>query len=121
MLASRPLEEKTQRSAVAEPDAGRARTTGFPASVQELAAVEKKPSAATSRSTLAPGADTPAVVGSTTTMSRPSAEGEDDVSEMTSSFVEGATMTTETWLDAELSGLRIWMGRVPEAAMSAGL
>src|SRR6266852_2383292 len=85
MLASRPLAEKRHMSAAASPAAGRGRGTGFPASEQELVAVEKTPSAATFRSTSAVGRETPAVVGSTTTMSFVEAEGAALASEMTSS------------------------------------
>jgi hypothetical protein len=68
MLVSRPLAEKRQISAAVRPEAGRCNETGFPASEQELVAVEKAPSAATLRSTSALGTETPAVVGSTTMM-----------------------------------------------------
>src|SRR5260370_39629306 len=69
MLASRPLAEKRQMSATATPVAGRCKATGFPASEQELLAVENAPRAATFRSTSALGRETPAVEGATTTMS----------------------------------------------------
>src|SRR5258706_15273250 len=68
MLVSRPLAEKRQMSAAVAPVEGRCRGTGFPASEQELLAVEKAPRAATFRSTSAFGRETPAGVGSTTMM-----------------------------------------------------
>src|SRR5216683_905446 len=49
--------------------AGRSNVTGFPASEHELFVVENAPSAATFKSRSLPGTETPAVVGSTTTMS----------------------------------------------------
>src|SRR5258707_8566603 len=68
------LAEKRQMSATATPVAGRCKATGFPASEQELLAVEKAPRAATFRSTSALGRETPAVEGATTTMSLDVAE-----------------------------------------------
>src|SRR5258707_15384287 len=69
MLASRPLAEKRQMSATATPVAARCKATGFPASEQELLAVENAPRAATFRSTSALGRETPAGGGAATTMS----------------------------------------------------
>src|SRR6266478_4736011 len=105
MLASRPLAEKRQRSAAASPVAGRRKATGFPASEQELLAMEKAPSAA--------------VVGSTRTMSFVVAEGAALVREMISSEGLGAATTRETLLEVELSGLRTWTKRLPGAETSA--
>jgi hypothetical protein len=75
MLVSRPLSEKRQMSGVAVLLDGRYSFTGFPPNVHELFATEKIPRAATFKSTSFPGTDTPAVVGSTTTMSLPVAVG----------------------------------------------
>src|SRR6266849_10418576 len=121
MLASRPLAEKRQRSAAASPVAGRCKATGFPASEQELLAVEKTPSAATFRSTSALGREAPAVVGSTTTMSFVVAEGAALVSEMISSEALGAATIRGTLLEVELSGLRTWTERLPGAETSAAV
>src|SRR5579859_2035115 len=107
MLVSRPLAENRQISAAAKPEAGRTSAMGFPASEQEFAEVEKTPSAATLRSTSAPGCETPAVVGSTTTMSLPVAEDAPLVSGMISSATFGAATTRKTLLDVVLFGLRI--------------
>src|SRR5579872_6602409 len=76
MLVSNPLSEKTQTSNVVLPLAGRCRGIGLPESAQELFVTENMPSAATLMSTSLPCALTPAVVGSTTTMSLPVAVGE---------------------------------------------
>src|SRR6266851_4441545 len=113
--------EKRHMSAAASPAAGRGRGTGFPASEQELVAVEKTPSAATLRSTSALGRETPAVVGSTTTMSFVEAEGAALVSEMTSSEALRAATIRETLLEVVLSGLRIWTERLPGVETSAAM
>src|SRR6266404_1700162 len=118
MPVSRPLGEKRQMSAAATPVAVRCKGTGFPASEQELLAVEKAPRAATFKSTSAFGNETPAVVESTTMMSLPVAEGAAAVSEITSSEGFGAMTARETLLDVELSGLRIWTERLPGAKTS---
>src|SRR5216684_2900234 len=97
MLASRPLAEKRQRSAAASPVAGRCKATGFPASEQELLAVEKTPSAATLRSTSAL------------------------VREMISSEGLGAVIIRERLLEVVLSGLRTWTERLPGAETSAAM
>ena len=76
MLVSSPLSENTQRSKVELPLAGLGSATGLPESEQELFARENMPSAATLMSTSLPCALTPAVVGSTTIMSLPVADGE---------------------------------------------
>src|SRR5258706_7239398 len=121
MLVSRPLAEKRQMSAAVAPVEGRCRGTGFPASEQELLAVEKAPRAATFRSTSAFGRETPAVVGSTTMMFLAVAAGVAAVSEIISSEVFGAMTLRETLLDVELSGLRIWTERLPGAERSAAV
>src|SRR5258707_15268144 len=121
MLVSRPLAEKRQMSAAVAPVEGRCRGTGFPASEQELLAVEKAPRAATFRSTSAFGRETPAVVGSTTMMFLAVAAGVAAVSEIISSEVFGAMTGRETLLDVELSGLRIWTERLPAAERSAAV
>src|ERR1700719_1426285 len=121
MLVSRPLAEKRQISAAANPVAGRCSGTGFPASEQELAAVENAPKAATFRSTSALGRETPAVVGSTTTMSLPVAADVAPVSGITSSEAFSATTTRETLLDVVLSGLRTCTERLPGFETSAAV
>src|SRR6266403_1695649 len=90
MLVSSPLAEKRQMSAAATPLEGRSKSTGFPASEQELVIVEKAPRAATFKSTPAFGKETPSVVGSTTMMSLPLADGAALVSVMSSSDTLGA-------------------------------
>jgi hypothetical protein len=108
-------------SAAASPVAGRGKDTGFPASEQELLAVEKTPRAATSRSTSAFGRETPAVVGSTTMMSLPTAVGAAAVREIVSSEAFGTITPRETLLDVDVSGLRTWTERLPAAARSRRL
>ena len=103
---SRPLSENRQTSAVAMPLPGRCRSTGFPVSEHELFVVEKFPSAARFKSTSLPGTDTPAVVGSTTTMSFAIAEGTLPVSRMLSSELFGGATTSETAFDLALFGFR---------------
>src|SRR5712664_19758 len=120
MLVSRPPAENRQTSVAAVPLAGRCNSTGFPASEQELLVTENAPSAATFRSTSAPGTDTPAVVGSTTTMSFPATSGAPLVSEITSSEGFGGTTISETLLEVLLSGLRTCTATLPATATSAG-
>src|SRR6266852_1381122 len=115
MLVSRPLAEKMQRSKVETPDAGRANRAGLPASVQELFTVEKIPRAATFRSTSAPGCETPAVAGSTTTMSFPLASGVAGVKAIASSAPPGAATTIATLFDGVPSGFRNCTDRFPAA------
>src|SRR5260370_25026565 len=115
MLVSRPVAEKRQMSAAATPLAGRCNGTGFPASEQELVAVEKTPRAATLRSTSAFGRETPAVVGSTTMMSWAVAEGAPLVREMIASAVVGAITMKETLLEAVPSRFLTLTQRVPGA------
>ena len=93
-------------SAVAPPLAGRCSCTGFPVSEQELFVVEKLPSAARFRSTSFPGTETPAVVGSTTTMSFAVAAGAAFVRAITSSDTFGGATTSETLFDFVPFGLR---------------
>src|SRR5579859_359360 len=119
MLVSSPLAEKRHMSAAASPVEGRRRATGFPASVQELEAAEKTPSAATFKSTSALGRDMPAVVGSTTMMSWEPVEGAALVREITSSEALGATTIKETLLEVLPSGLRSCTDRFPGTATSA--
>src|ERR1700686_2855239 len=119
MLVSRPLAEKRQMSAAASPLAGRCSGTGFPASEQELVAVENTPRAATFKSTSALGTETPAVVGSTTIMSFAIAEGAAPVSEITSSEALGATTIRRTLFEVVLFGLRICTERLPGIETSA--
>ena len=66
------------------------------------------------------GLETPAVVGSTTTMSWATADWEPLVSGMGVSEIFCATVMRETMFDVELSGLRTWTGMLPIAATSAG-
>src|SRR5260370_41527418 len=106
MLVSRPLAEKRQMSAAATPVAGRCNGTGFPASEQELVAVEKTPRAATLRSTSAFGRETPAVVGSTTMMSWAVAEGAPLVREMIGSAGLGAIWQREKLVEGGPDGVR---------------
>src|SRR5260370_38836870 len=93
---------------------------GFPASVHVLVAVAKFPSAASFKSGLAPGTETPAVVGSTTTMSFAVAALATLVSAIDSSEAFGGATTRLTALDFELSGFCICTLTVPAAATSAG-
>src|SRR5712664_41163 len=104
MLVSKPLCEKTQMSAVEVPLAGRGNGIALPPSVQELFVVENAPSAATSRSKSFPGTETPAVVGSTTTVSLPLAAGAALLSAITSSELFGAASTSNTAFDFLPSG-----------------
>src|SRR5579884_300610 len=101
---SSPLSEKMHMSTVAVPLAGRVIGIGFPAKVQLLFTVEKIPSAPTFRSTDAPGASTPAVVGSTTVMSTPSASGAELVRLIAASDAFGAATTSGTLFDFDPSG-----------------
>src|SRR2546423_6320827 len=121
MLVSRPPSEKRQTSAVEVPLSGRDKETGLPASVQELFSVENRPRAATFRSRSPPGTDTPAVVGSTTTMSFPVAAGAPAVNAITSSEEFGAMTTSATAFEVLASGLRICTETLPIAATSAGV
>src|ERR1700737_5054729 len=121
MLVSRPPAEKRQTSVAVTPVAGRCNGTGFPASQQELVAVEKAPRAATLRSTSEFGRETPGVVGCTTMMSLPVAEGAALVSEISSSEMLGAATMRETPLEVVLSGLRSWTKRLPGTDTSAAV
>src|SRR2546423_7003094 len=106
MPLSSPLAEKTQMSAVAVPLAGRCSTTRFPAKEQEFVTVEKAPNAATFRSTSAPETDTPAVVGSTTTIVFPVTSGAVLVKKMVSSEAFGAITTSDAAFDVAPFGFR---------------
>src|SRR5260370_22783878 len=110
MLASRPLAEKRQMSATATPVAGRCKATGFPASEQELLAVENAPRAATFRSTSALGRETPAGEGATTTMSLDVAGGGGLVREMISSDGLGAATVGGTRVEGVWAGVPKWAG-----------
>ena len=107
MLVSRPLSENMQMSAFAVPLDGRCSAIGLPPSVQELLTVENGPIAARFRSTSSSGSETPAVVGSTTTMSCAVAVGAPLVSEITSSETFGAATTSETPFELVPSGFCI--------------
>src|SRR5258706_7319122 len=118
MLVSRPLAEKRQMSAAVAPVEGRCRGTGFPASEQELLAVEKAPRAATFRSTSAFGRETPAVVGSTTMMflavAAGVAAGREDISfEVFRGVARGGKQ-----LDVGVFGIRVWTERMAAAGQS---
>src|SRR5881275_2527194 len=104
MLVSRPACEKRQISVVIAPLSGRVSTTGFPASEQVFVAAEKFPTAAILRSTEAPGKETPAAVGSTTTMSFPAADGAVLVSAILSLLVFAAATTSVTAFERDPSG-----------------
>src|ERR1700730_4225862 len=121
MLASSPLCEKRQTSAVATPLCGRVSITGLPPSVQELFTAEKMPSAATSKSTSLPGTDTPAVVGSTTTMSLPEISGAPALNEITSSEALGTATTNGTAFDSAPPGFCTWTLTLPANATSAAV
>src|SRR5690348_12265928 len=121
MLVSNPLCEKRQMSAVAVPVAGRCSGTGLPPSAQELVAVENAPSAATLRSRSLPEEETPAVVGSTTTMPLPVAAGDELVRVMTSSEGLGGTTTSDTAFDVAPLGFWIWIETLPGRATSVAV
>src|SRR5216683_6431437 len=101
--------------------AGRSNGTGFPASEHELFAVENSPSAATFKSRSLPGTETPAVVGSTTTMSFAVAAGATLDNEITSSELFCAATISETLLEVVASGLRICTATLPTETTSAGV
>src|ERR1051326_1295328 len=120
MPESSPLAENKQISTAAVPVAGRSSGTRLPAREQELFATENSPRAATSRSTSLDDVETPAVAGSTTTMSWATAEADALVREMEASTMFCAMVIWGTVLEVELSGLRTWTGMLPTAATSAG-
>src|SRR5216684_1618581 len=99
MLVSKPLCEKTQTSAVAVPLAGRCNGIALPPSVHVLLAVLNWPSAATFKFKSLPGAEIPAVVGSTATMSFPAAAGAVLESAITSSEKFGGATISDTAFD----------------------
>ena len=72
---SRALREKTHRSAVPVPAAGRRIITGLPPSTQDEAAMEKGPMAAMFKLTFPATPDPPFVLSSTTMMSLPALVG----------------------------------------------
>src|SRR5579885_452026 len=121
MLVSNPLCEKRQMSAAEVPLAGRLSTTGFPVSEQVFVAVANAPTAATFKSTLLPGDETPAVVGSTTTMSLPVAFGAPLVNAICSSEGLGAATTSATTLDFVPSGFCACTVMLPALATSAAV
>src|ERR1700730_19178390 len=121
MLASSPLCEKRQTSAVATPLCGRVSITGLPPRVQELFIAEKMPSAATSKSTSLPGTDTPAVLGSTTTMSLQERSDMPALNEITSSETLGTATTSETAFDCAPPGFCICTLTLPARATSAAV
>src|SRR5579883_1822066 len=121
MLVSSPLCEKTQMSAAEVPLAGRKRTTGFPVREQVFVAVANAPIAPTFKSTLLPGEETPAVVGSTTTMSLPVAFGAPLVRTICSSELFGAATTSATAFERVPSGFCTCTGTLPALATSAAL
>src|ERR1700680_4577729 len=121
MLASSPLCEKRQTSTVATLLCGRVSITGLPPSVQELFIAEKMPSAATSKSTSLPGTDTPAVVGSTTTMSLPETSGAPALNEITSSDALGTATTNDTAFDSAPPGFCTCTLTLPASATSAAV
>src|SRR5579871_44007 len=104
MLVSSPLCEKTQISEAVAPLGGRISSKGFPARVQELFEVLNEPRAATFKSTSLFVCETPAVVGSTTTMSLLVAFGAPSVNEITSLVPSSETTTKETAFDFVPSG-----------------
>src|SRR5229473_5938712 len=121
MLVSSPLCEKRQMSAVEVPLAGRGSGIALPPSVQELFAVLNVPSAATFKSRSLPGTVTPAVVGSTTTMSFPVAAGALLPSAITSSEMLGTATISATAFDFVPFGFCICMDTLPAAATSAAV
>src|SRR5216683_1696459 len=121
MLVSSPLCEKRQMSAVEVPLAGRGSGIALPPSVQELFAVLNVPSAATFKSRSLPGTETPAVVGSTTTMSLPVAAGALLLSAITSSETYGAATISATAFDFVPFGFCICTATLPAAATSAAV
>src|SRR6266849_2577143 len=121
MLVSNPLCEKRQMSAVAVPLAGRCNGMGFPPRVQELFTVENTPSAATFKSRSRPGEETPAVVGSTTTMSFPVAPGAELLSAITSSEGFGGATTSDTAFDFVPFGFCICTETFPAIATSVAV
>src|SRR5258708_33715350 len=120
MLVANPACEERQMSTVAAALAGGKTTIGFPSSEHVLVPVEKFPSAAIFKSRLSPGTDTPAVVGWTTKMSWPAAEGDDVVSVKLSSKAFGWTTTRETLFDREPSGFCSCTLTLPAIATSEG-
>src|SRR5947209_8739131 len=121
LLVSKLLCENTQMSAEAIPLTGRCSETGLPPSVQLFVAVTNVPSAATLISRLNPGSSSPAVVGSTTTMSFSVALGTALVKEIWSVPFPGAATTKATALETLPSALCICTEMLPACATSAGV
>src|SRR6266851_2901741 len=121
MLVSSPLCEKIQMSAVEVPLAGRCSGIALPPSVHVLLAVMYGPSAATFKSRLLPGTETPAVVGSTTTMSFPVAAGALLLSAITSSETFGAATISATAFDFVPFGFCICTDKLAAAATSTAV
>src|SRR5215475_8824590 len=121
MLVSRPLCEKIQISAVEAPIAGRTSGIGFPASVHELFAALNAPIAATFKSTSPFGCETPAVVGSTTTMSLSIAVGTFAVSGNESLDPSNARRTNEMAFDFVPSGFCTCTETLPADCVSVGV
>src|SRR6267378_1752262 len=121
MLVSRPLCEKRQTSAVDVPLAGRCNGIALPPSVHALLAMMNWPRAATFKSTSLPGAETPAVVGSTTMMSFPVALGVLLLNAITSSERFVAATISATTFDFVPLGFCIWMDKLPATATSAAV
>src|SRR5215475_8224970 len=107
-------------SKVAVPLDGRVRTTGLPPSEQVFVAVEKIPIAAMSKSTAAPGTETPAVVGSTTTMLWPTEFGTAPVTAITASLSFNGATTNCTTFEREPAGFCSCTLTLPGRATSEG-
>src|SRR5215475_13166030 len=118
MLVSNPACENKQMSTLDVPLDGRANRTGLPVSAHELFAVENKPIAATFRSSGFPADETPAVVGSTATMSFAVAPGVAALNEIASSPALGTGTIRETAFELEPSGFRTCMLTLPLTATS---
>src|SRR5882672_12961628 len=121
VLVSCPLCEKMQMSEVVVPLVGRCKGIALPPSVHALLAVLNCPNAPTFGSTSLPGTETPAVVGSTTTMSFPVATGALPLRAITSSETFGATTISTTAFEDLPPGLWIWTDKLPATATSAAV
>src|SRR5260370_9518498 len=121
MLVSNPLCEKMQTSAVAVPLLGRCNEIALPPRVHVLLLVTNGPNAATFKSRSLAGTETPAVVGSTTTMSFPVAAGNALLSAITSSETFGAATISDTAFDFVPLGFLIFTDKLPVASTSAAV
>src|SRR5260370_8622626 len=121
MLVSNPLCEKMQTSAVAVPLLGRCSEIALPPRVHVLLLVTNGPNAATFKSRSLAGTETPAVVGSTTTMSFPVAAGNVLLRAITSSETFGAATISDTAFDFVPLGFRICTDKLPGTATSAAV